>query len=103
MDMNELKGKVLKVNLARPMKTLALNPQSNRASASFFALYCKMTYIPSCFFFGAVWESEEWLKEHVKPLAQAGGVQSRFGGSNSKSAEPEEPPTQDDDNNVMEE
>ena len=103
MDMNELKGKVLKVNLARPMKTLALNPQSNRASASFFALYREMTYIPSCFF-GAVWESEEWLKEHVKPLAQAGGVQSRFGGSNSKSAEPEEPPTQDDDNNdVMEE
>ena len=56
-----------------------------------------------CVFFGAVWESEEWLKEHVKPLAQAGGVQSRFGGSNSKSVEPEEPPTQDDDNDVMEE
>jgi hypothetical protein len=23
---------------------------------------------------GAVWESEEWLKEHVKPLAQSGGT-----------------------------
>ena len=21
-----------------------------------------------------VWESEEWLKEHVKPLAQSGGL-----------------------------
>jgi hypothetical protein len=22
----------------------------------------------------AVWESEEWLQEHVKPLAQSGGM-----------------------------
>jgi len=22
----------------------------------------------------SVWESEEWLKEHVKPLAQSGGA-----------------------------
>jgi hypothetical protein len=22
----------------------------------------------------SVWESEEWLKEHVKPLAQSGGL-----------------------------
>ncbi|KAF9530932.1 hypothetical protein CPB83DRAFT_762351 [Crepidotus variabilis] len=51
MDMNELKGRVLKVNLARPMKAAALNPQPGRA----------------------IWESEEWLKENVKPLAQAGG------------------------------
>ncbi|KAF8155713.1 RNA-binding domain-containing protein [Crassisporium funariophilum] len=50
MDMNELKGRVLKVNLARPMKG-TLQPGGNRA----------------------VWESEEWLKEHVKPLAQSGG------------------------------
>lgn len=33
MDMNELKGRVLKVNLARPMKG-ALQPNGNRASAS---------------------------------------------------------------------
>ena len=42
MDMNELKGKVLKVNLARPATAVALNPQANKASASlifyFFAL-----------------------------------------------------------------
>jgi len=54
MDMNELKGKVLKVNLARPMKG-PVQPMGNRA----------------------VWESEEWLKEHVKPLAQSGGVKGR--------------------------
>jgi len=68
MDMNELRGKVLKVNLARPVTTVTLNPQSNKA----------------------IWESEEWLTEHVKPLSQAGGVQSRLGPSNSKSGEPEE-------------
>ena len=34
-----------------------------------------------------VWESEEWLQEHVKPLSQAGGVQSRFAASNPKGAE----------------
>ncbi|KAF4618914.1 hypothetical protein D9613_009824 [Agrocybe pediades] len=55
MDMNELKGRVLKVNLARPMKTAAATLSGNRA----------------------IWESEEWLKEHVKPLAQSGGVQGR--------------------------
>ncbi|KAL9715175.1 hypothetical protein Ac2012v2_001836 [Leucoagaricus gongylophorus] len=55
MDMNELKGKVLKVNLARPMKG-PVQPMGNRA----------------------VWESEEWLKEHVKPLAQSGGIKGRL-------------------------
>jgi len=68
MDMNELRGKVLKVNLARPVTSITLNPQSNKA----------------------IWESEEWLTEHVKPLSQAGGVQSRLGRPNSKSPEPEE-------------
>ena len=33
MDLNELKGRVLRVNLARPMKAATLNPQGNRASA----------------------------------------------------------------------
>jgi hypothetical protein len=75
MDMNELNGRVLKVNLARPMKG-ALQPNGNRASAylrfSFpFALYP----MAQCFLFAMlVWESEEWLKEHVKPLAQSGGL-----------------------------
>jgi len=70
--MNELKGRVLKVNLARPMKTAAANLAGNRA----------------------IWESEEWLKEHVKPLAQSGGVQGRNAaaadGSKATSEEPGE-------------
>ncbi|KAI0273756.1 hypothetical protein BC834DRAFT_966231 [Gloeopeniophorella convolvens] len=52
MDMNELRGRVLKVNLARPMKGIA-QPAGNRA----------------------IWESEEWLKQHAKPVAQVGGEQ----------------------------
>lgn len=40
MDMNELKGRVLKVNLARPMKG-ALQPNGNRASKLFFVfIFC---------------------------------------------------------------
>ncbi|KZP19457.1 RNA-binding domain-containing protein [Athelia psychrophila] len=54
MDMNEMSGKVLKVNLARPMKG-QLQAGGNRA----------------------VWESEEWLQQYAKPLAQSGGVQGR--------------------------
>jgi len=52
MDMNELKGRVLKVNLARPMKTAALNPQSNRASASYSHLIIRLLlrYLNTHFF-----------------------------------------------------
>ncbi|KAF8894645.1 RNA-binding domain-containing protein [Infundibulicybe gibba] len=64
MDLNELKGKVIKVNLARPMKTL-VQPGGNRA----------------------VWESEEWLKQHIKPLAKSGGVQARTGKSETQEGE----------------
>ncbi|KAK1236534.1 hypothetical protein PQX77_000227 [Marasmius sp. AFHP31] len=59
MDLNELRGRVLKVNLARPMKT-PMQLGGNRA----------------------VWESEEWLKQHVKPLSQSGGVQGRNAAAN---------------------
>ncbi|KAF9464731.1 hypothetical protein BDZ94DRAFT_1161307 [Collybia nuda] len=51
MDLNELSGKVIKVNLARPMKGPA-QLGGNRA----------------------VWESEEWLQHNLKPLAQSGGL-----------------------------
>jgi len=54
MDLHEMGGKVLKVNLARPMKG-QLQPGGNRA----------------------IWESEEWLQQYAKPLAQSGGVQGR--------------------------
>ncbi|KAF9783873.1 RNA-binding domain-containing protein [Thelephora terrestris] len=51
MDLNELQGKVLKVNLARHTKA-PIQGLGNRA----------------------VWESEEWLKENAKPLAESGGA-----------------------------
>lgn len=78
MDMNELKGRVLKVNIARPMKG-ALQPNGNWASkcSSFLFFYLRcilMLTVPTFLFTISVWESEEWLKEHVKPLAQSGGL-----------------------------
>jgi len=51
MDLNELQGRVLKVNLARHTKA-PIQGLGNRA----------------------VWESEEWLKENAKPLAESGGA-----------------------------
>ncbi|KAJ7709874.1 hypothetical protein B0H17DRAFT_1029581 [Mycena rosella] len=55
MDLNELQGRVIKVNLARPMKGLMQQPGGNRA----------------------IWESEEWLKANALPLSQSGGVRGR--------------------------
>lgn len=66
MDLNELRGRVLKVNQAKPMKGLQ-PPDGNRA----------------------IWESEEWLRQHAKPLAQSGGVQGRTA-QRASSAEAEE-------------
>jgi len=77
MDMNELKGKVIKVNLARPMKG-PIEAGNNRA----------------------VWESEEWLKQHAKPLAESGGVQGRTANRNSRPKD--EPKTQDVDEDMEE-
>jgi len=51
MDMNELRGRILKVSLARPMK--GVTPATGNR---------------------AIWESEEWLKQHAKPLIGAGGL-----------------------------
>ncbi|TEB36344.1 RNA-binding domain-containing protein [Coprinellus micaceus] len=70
MDLNELKGRVVKVNLAKPMKGLLSAPVQNRA----------------------IWESEEWLQEHVKPLAESGGVQGRRSGQDA----PDSPENNDD-------
>lgn len=67
MDMNELRGRVLKVNLARPMKGLQ-QPQNR-----------------------AIWESEEWLKHYAKPLAESGGAALRTTRSTSREvSEPRE-------------
>jgi len=67
MDLNELKGRVIKVNLARPMKG-QLQPGMNRA----------------------IWDSEEWLQHNVKPLAQSGGVQGRNAKPSSEDGEAED-------------
>jgi len=50
MDMNELRGRILKVSLARPMK--GVTPATGNR---------------------AIWESEEWLKQYAKPLSGGGG------------------------------
>ncbi|KIL00119.1 hypothetical protein PAXRUDRAFT_821999 [Paxillus rubicundulus Ve08.2h10] len=68
MDLNELRGRVLKVNIARPMK-LAVQPGAGNR---------------------AIWESEEWLKHYAKPLAQSGGVQGRNAQRGANKANDEE-------------
>lgn len=34
------------------------------------------THVPS-----VVWESEEWLQQHVKPLSESGGVKGKIAGN----------------------
>jgi peptidyl-prolyl isomerase E (cyclophilin E) len=66
MDMNELRGRVLKVNIARPMK--GVTPSTgNRASESSWLAYGIVLSGP------LVWESEDWLKQYAKPLSSDGG------------------------------
>ncbi|KAH9856971.1 hypothetical protein C2E23DRAFT_806152 [Lenzites betulinus] len=79
MDLNELNGRVLRVNLARPLKG-SLQPQGNRA----------------------IWESEEWLQKYAKPLAQSGGAALRGTGAGD-APEDEEGEGHDGDENAMEE
>lgn len=73
MDMNEMAGKVLKVYTARPMKQPA-QLGGNRAGMFYCALLClglaclKPVSI-------AVWESEDWLQQHMKPLESLGMFQ----------------------------
>ena len=62
-------GRVLKVNVARPNRGLFQAPNSNRAG-----VYCGL--LPICVMLrtsNKVWESEEWLRQYVKPLAESGG------------------------------
>jgi len=54
MDMNVHHDRVLRVNLAKPMKN-PTQPGGNRP----------------------IWESEDWLQKYAKPLSQSGGVQGR--------------------------
>ncbi|KAH9946039.1 RNA-binding domain-containing protein [Epithele typhae] len=77
MDLNELNGRVLRVNLARPMKG-PTQAAGNRA----------------------IWESEDWLSKYAKPLAQSGGATLR--GTKEGSAEAEDE-TENAPNDDMEE
>ncbi|KAF8592733.1 RNA-binding domain-containing protein [Ramaria rubella] len=54
MDMNEFRGRVLKVNLAKPQKG-PVQGAGNRA----------------------IWESEEWLQNHAQHAASRGGSKGR--------------------------
>jgi peptidyl-prolyl isomerase E (cyclophilin E) len=67
MDMNELRGRILKVSLARPMKGVA-PPTGNRASEQCPLVCNVLLNTPRL-----VWESEEWLKQYAKPLSGSGG------------------------------
>jgi len=68
MNLNELRGRVLKVNLARPMKGVLQAGAGNRA----------------------IWETEEWLQRYAKPLAESGGVQGRKNGRKSEDGQDDE-------------
>ncbi|KAH9981178.1 RNA-binding domain-containing protein [Lactifluus volemus] len=72
MDMNELRGRVLKVSLARPMKGVA-PPTGNRA----------------------IWESEEWLKQYAKPLLGSKGLRGRRDGTPDAAGQEEAEETND--------
>jgi len=54
MDMNEFRGRVLKVNLAKPQKG-PVQGAGNRA----------------------IWESEDWLQSHAQHAADRGGERAR--------------------------
>ncbi|KAG8217532.1 RNA-binding domain-containing protein [Butyriboletus roseoflavus] len=83
MDLNELRGRILKVNIARPIKAAIQPGAGNRA----------------------IWESEEWLRQYAKPLAQSGGVQGRNAQrkANDASDAPTPAATDADDEDAMEE
>lgn len=94
MDLNELKGKVLKVNIARPLKGGAIVPSGNRASKFCSWIFAILHH--ANWFRSAVWESEEWLQEYGKKP-----VQAAYGDTSKRPDEIEEG-TNDDDENQME-
>ncbi|KAI0928519.1 hypothetical protein AcW1_005740 [Taiwanofungus camphoratus] len=81
MDLNELNGRVLKVNLARQIRAPSQGA-GNRA----------------------IWESEEWLKHYAKPLSRSGGATLRAKTrEGSKGAENDVSEKDEDNGNAMEE
>jgi peptidyl-prolyl isomerase E (cyclophilin E) len=67
MDMNELRGRILKVSLARPMKGVPRRLATEQVSQCPFVcdVFLNTPHL--------VWESEEWLKQYAKPLSGSGG------------------------------
>ena len=68
MDMNELRGRILKVSIARPMK--GVTPATGNRPSKSYSFVCDVLLMGP---FISVWESEEWLKQYAKPLAGSGG------------------------------
>ncbi|PAV23933.1 RNA-binding domain-containing [Pyrrhoderma noxium] len=80
MDLNELRGRVLRVNLARPQKLTAATSGNK-----------------------AVWESEEWLKQYAKPLAESGGVGARAVTRSRNASSPDPETIEEEGDDAMEE
>ncbi|CCM02375.1 uncharacterized protein FIBRA_04470 [Fibroporia radiculosa] len=81
MDLNELNGRVLKVNIARQVKA-PVQGAGNRA----------------------IWESEEWLQHYAKPLSKSGGAALRAKvREGSKGADDSGDQNEGDDDTAMEE
>ncbi|KAF9815306.1 hypothetical protein IEO21_04669 [Rhodonia placenta] len=76
MDLNELNGRVLKVNIARQLKA-PTEGLGNRA----------------------IWESEEWLKTFAKPLDKSGGAALRA--KTREGAESTGDQNEDEEDNAM--
>lgn len=77
MDMNEFRGRVLKVNLAKPQRG-PVQGAGNRASTCETDLAWPVifvTYVSSTI---PVWESEEWLQTHAQHAAGREGVKARM-------------------------
>ena len=77
--MNELEGRVLKVSLARPQKVNAQGA-GNRAGSSPAVAFALPSYAYR-HISPLVWESEEWLQQHVKPLSESGGIKGKIAGN----------------------
>ena len=114
MDLNELRGRVLRVNLARPQKLTAAT-SGNKAGMSLRLCYSNTFPLPHfihsltdhlLFLFHIlriVWESEEWLKQYAKPLAESGGVGARAVTRSRNASSPDPEKIEEEGDDAMEE
>lgn len=80
MDMNEFRGRVLKVSIAKPQK-IPLQGLGNKPSMHYLTRNLSSTYL---ILSPPVWESEEWLQTYGQHGKGDGGVQAK---SNKESEE----------------